>query len=246
VTLNADAREGLELVKRAERIFSAEEAAPAEGALARELDLRRRFQEGYAFFREREPAAIEALDGRIARYEKALEAAGGLDPKTLRSGYPAGAVASYALLRLAQILIVLPLAALGAAVHWPAYRLAGVLAHRIAKGEDAMVGTVKILASMLFFPLTWAAVALAVGRAHGAQAGLMAGCLAPALGWLALRFAEVVDSTFGAARAFFYYVARPRFFARLLAERRAIRDEILGLAAKLDQARGAASTMGAS
>ncbi|HVY60748.1 MAG TPA: hypothetical protein VHF22_03805, partial [Planctomycetota bacterium] len=158
-------------------------------------------------------------------------------PRTLRSRYSAGSVASYALLRLAQILLVCPLALAGAAIHWPAYRLAGVVAGRIARGEDAMVATVKILASMLFFPLTWLAVALAIARWHGLQVGLMAGCLAPALGWLALRLAEIVDSTLGAARAFFYYVARPRFFAHLLAERRAIRDEVLALAAKLDQAR---------
>jgi hypothetical protein len=53
-------------------------------------------------------------------------------------------------------------------------------------------------------------------------------CL-PLLGYVAVRFAEEFDRAAGAAKAILFFVTREYFAKRLLAERRAIRDEILAL-----------------
>ena len=53
-------------------------------------------------------------------------------------------------------------------------------------------------------------------------------CL-PLLGYVAVRFFEEMEKTLGATRALLFFFTRGYFAKRLLAERRAIRDEILAL-----------------
>ncbi len=244
VTLNAAEAEVLDLAARADRILRAEDGLPPAGpagggAVAAELDLRRRLIEGRAFFREREPERVAALERRIVRYEDEVEAAG-LDPVTLRADFSAGAVAWIALRRLALLLVILPIAAAGAAVHWPAYRLAGALADRFSNDEDVMLATIKVLAAMLLFPLTWTALFVALLYGAGVRPEIatpIAFGAAPAAGRVAVRFAEILGRALRASRAFFAYVARPRFLAMLLAERRAIRDEIVAFGEALDRER---------
>jgi len=247
VTLNADAREALDLIGRAERIWSADMeagggASARTGPLAHELELRRRFQEGYAFYKAREPAVIAALDARLRRYEAALEAAGGLDPGRLRARYPAGDVLRFVLVRLLVFGVTAPLAVLGIALHYLPYRVTGAVARRLRPDDDVEVATVKLLGALLFYPLAWLLVALGAFFAAGGIAALVALALAPALGGIALRTLETLEGTLATARAFFSFVARPRLLAGLLAERRAIHEETLRLAAALDHARGTEGT----
>src|SRR5205823_32439 len=58
VTLQADSHAALEIIARAERIFS----AGVEGDLAHELELRRRFVDGYRYLYERDPARLARLE----------------------------------------------------------------------------------------------------------------------------------------------------------------------------------------
>ena len=53
--------------------------------------------------------------------------------------------------------------------------------------------------------------------------------LLPVAGYLAIRFFEGIDSFMGGLRALVFFLMRRRFFVRLLAERNAIRNEILAL-----------------
>ncbi|HEY9286331.1 MAG TPA: lysophospholipid acyltransferase family protein, partial [Pyrinomonadaceae bacterium] len=227
VTLNAEHESAVELVARAERIFS----AGSEGArtLRRELSLRQQFLDGYAFHFERDPARLSALEARVRRYEEQLRLAG-VDAKDL-SAPQAGfrGIARHLLARVLPVLFLAPLALAGALLHYPTYKLTGSLATRFSNKSDDMISTIKIVASMLLFPLTWLALAL-VGYALGGWAAAAVVLLvAPLAGWTAVRFSEKMDDFVGGARAVRFYLTRRWFFKELLVERRLLREEMQAL-----------------
>ncbi|MFN7930786.1 MAG: lysophospholipid acyltransferase family protein [Blastocatellia bacterium] len=224
VTLNADQKQALGLVAQAEEIFNS--VHTKEPSLAAELQLKRRFIEGYEFYRTHEPEKLAAIEARIRRYGEQLRMVGlGVDDLSAATRATPGK-ASF---RLLQFLLSLPFALVGAVLHYPAYRLTGLIAKRLSRNDDDVVSTIKVLASALFFPLTWllcAAVCLWQWSWLMVLAALL--CL-PLLGFIAMRFAEDLDETLGAAKAILFFLTRNYFAKRLLAERKAIREEILTL-----------------
>ncbi|HLL77528.1 MAG TPA: lysophospholipid acyltransferase family protein [Pyrinomonadaceae bacterium] len=228
VTLNAEHESAVELVARAERIFSAESDGERR-SLRRELSLRQQFLDGYAFHFERDPARLAALEARVRRYEEELRLAG-IDPEDL-SAPQAGVVgiARHLLTRVLPVLCLAPLALAGALLHYPTYRLTGFLATRLSNKSDDMVSTIKIVASVLLFPLTWLALAAVAYALLGRAAALAALAAAPLAGWTAVRFSEKIDDFVGGARAVRFYLTRRWFFKELLVERRRLREEMQAL-----------------
>lgn len=230
VMLHAEHGEALTLIGRAEKIFSAAELGePDEEQLpSRSLELRQRFLTGYAFHRHRSPKRIAAIEARVTRFEQELRQAG-VDPFDL--SLPPSA--AHAIVRLtgqvATCAILAPLAVFGAVVHYPAYRLAGHLAHRFSREAEDVISTFKIIAAMLLFPLTWVALALISWRVAGWYALVAALVTGPASGFIAIRFFEEIDEFAGSFLALSMFIMRRRSFIRLLAERAAIRREILSL-----------------
>jgi 1-acyl-sn-glycerol-3-phosphate acyltransferase len=196
VTLQADSHAALDLIAHAERIFTG-----GTRDLATEFELRRRFVQGYAYLRERDPQRLERLTAEVAQ----------IDAEEIAARKPRAA----ALWRL----LLLPFAIAGAIVNYPTYRLVGLLAVRFARGEDEMVATIKALAAMLLFPLTWIALAIIFHQP-------LLVLLLPLLGWIALRVFETVDQVIGRARAFFHRDAA--------AEREKLRAEIMAVADEMD------------
>jgi len=231
LTLGAESREALDLVRRAERIFSIEkEDEPVP--LFEQLDLRRRFVEGSTLLQQRDPARLAAIQARIRRFEAERKEAGlPLEQLTVE------ALSARALIRLIArnlgSLLLLPLAAAGALLHYPAYRLAGFLARQFAKGAEDQLATIKALASMLLFPATWAVCAAAAGLIAGRRAALLAVILVPLSGYVALRARESLDLLIGRARALLSALSGAYAARRLIAERRAIRDQIIAIATEL-------------
>ena len=82
---------------------------------------------------------------------------------------------------------------------------------------------------MLLFPLTWLILALVAYRIGGWALFLIALLILPAGGYIAIRFFEELDKFLGGLRALAFFLTRRRFFVRLLAERNAIRGEIVAL-----------------
>jgi len=126
------------------------------------------------------------------------------------------------------ILLIVP-ATLGVLVHYPAYRLGGYLATRFSKDDEDVISTVKIISAMLLFPITWLLAAVVVYKLKGWEYSLAVAAFLPLAGYLAIRFFEGIDSLMGGLRALVFFLMRRRFFVRLLAERKAIRNEILAL-----------------
>ena len=241
VTLQADEADALALIARAERVFS---AAAGERDLDLELALRRRFIAGYGYLRAHEPATLAALVARLDAYEAELHRLG-LTPEHPEPERLRGAVILRVGLGSALVLALLaPLALLGSALHLPAYRAIGALARRFAGGEDDLLATIKVLGSLLLFPLTWALAALAAALAAPALSApplalaALALALAPAAGWCALRFWErLAWLALGARVAWLWLLRRPHL-ARLAAARAAIHAAIRDLDARLSAAQG--------
>jgi hypothetical protein len=136
----------------------------------------------------------------------------------------------------------LPLAVIGAALGWVPYRLAGVVAGRVAKEEDVL-GTVKLLAGALFLLLGWllaAAGAWLAGFGWGASAALL--LAGPVTGYAALRVGELATETREAFRHVWLRAAHPSKVRRLAERRQALAEQVK--AALLEAAPAPASARG--
>ncbi|MEO7502851.1 MAG: 1-acyl-sn-glycerol-3-phosphate acyltransferase [Gemmatimonadaceae bacterium] len=233
VTLQADEHEALALVARAEEVFSSEEPASPD-TLVDKFELRRRIMAGYTTLRTHAPERLAAISARITRYETELREAG-LDQQTLKPNAARGAHQTGEAVKTLDLLILgLPLALIGAIFNYPAYRMVAFISTGLSRGDEGIVATIKVIAGALLFPLSWIIIAMAMGFFFGVAAGVAALVLAPLSGFVALLFFERIDHLRAAARA----VAVSRFqswgYLRLVAERNAIREEIMGLAAEFE------------
>ena len=221
LTLQADSREALDLIGRAERIMSLGRAD-----LPEQLELRRRFIAGYTRLRERDPVRLAQLQSRFERFEAELGDAN-LEPETLPPPTVRGSIRT-----ITMLLITLPLAIIGAIVHYPIYRLIGFLAKRLTK-EEELVATIKAVGGMVFYPLTYIVCGALVVWRFGWLPGIVTALLLPFLGYIALRFFEQLDDVIGRTRALTWRVARRRAFERLMRTRRELRDELAALAEEI-------------
>lgn len=220
VTLQAESHAALDLISRAEDIFTSDDDQP----LVEEFDMRRRFLEGYHYLCRTDPKRLTKLQHSMARLEAELRRAK-LDVHELQPRVDGR--------RLFRVLILLPLALLGAALHWPTYRLVDALAKRFAKGEGSMLATVKFLAALTFYPLTYIALALLAAWRLGWIAAAVTLLATPALGYLTLRVLEDTDDVIGDLRALQHRMFRRYGYSRLIARRSAIREELIEVAREM-------------
>jgi hypothetical protein len=229
VMLHVEQEEALGLIDRAEKIFSAAEVAgnDEEQRLARSLELRQRFVAGYSFYRTHAPRRIDTIEARIARFESELKLAR-IDPADLSLPPTATETIVRLLIQIVLCLLMTPIAILGTIVHYPAYRLAGYLSRRLGREQDVL-STFKIISAMLLFPFTWIVIGVVVWMWAGGPAALLAVLAVSLCGYGAVRFFEEIDRFYGSFAALALFVLKRRFFVRMLAERAAIRQEIIAL-----------------
>lgn len=216
VTLQAESHQALDLIARAEDIFTAGEPQP----LAVELKLRRRFARGYHYLRTHDAARLVRLASAIERFEAELGRAR-IEPEELIPKFDARTIAI--------ILLMLPLGVAGIIIHYPAYLGVDYLARRLPRGDE-LVATVKFLASLLLYPITWVIVCAALWRFAGARYGLAAMIVLPLLGYIAMRLAEGIDEVIGRLRAVWHRAFGRRGYLQLIAQQNAIRAEIVAVA----------------
>lgn len=225
VTLQADSRAALELIARAEDIFS----GGAQQPLATELELRRRFVDGYHFLRERDPARLAQLSSAIRQFSSELGGAR-LDPEDLTPRIDARA--------MLRVVILLPVAVVGAVLHFVPYKAVDFLSRRFSRDGDEMTATVKFIAALLLYPIWWIAVTIIVWRMAGWWIGASMVIVLPVAGYVALQVIEQVDEFTGDFRAIVYRARWGAAHARLVAERQRIREQILAVAGAIDQSAG--------
>lgn len=232
VTLQADQAEALALVDRVSRIFAATSDAP--WTLAERFDLRRRMVAGYNLLRDTDPAAVRTIQDRIERYESDLAALGMSPEHYGPADFSLGGSIRYAARSAVSLGVLLPLTLLGTTMHLPTYVLTDLIARRVSGKDMDMVATIKLLAAMLLYPLTWIGVGVAVGLLSSWGWGLFVGLVAPLTGAAALVFRERFATVGAAARGLLLFVTRRNTLARLHADRMAIRAAIVELAGRVE------------
>ncbi len=105
----------------------------------------------------------------------------GLDDAQVAADYGSGRLRWDLARATATVLVTLPFAVLGIAVHAVPYGVVK-LAGRVPANEG-MRATVKVLGSFFLYSLTYVAIGVAVGRVGGAGLGVLAAVAAPACGY---------------------------------------------------------------
>lgn len=225
VTLQAESRNAMDLIARAEDIFTADEDQP----IAEEWDLRRRFVEGYHYLATHDSQRLQKLQSAIQQFEAELRRSNFEIDELKPRVYP---------MRLFRVLVLLPLALAGAIVNFPTYRLVGFLAKRFSNGEVVLVSTVKFVSALAFYPLTYIAIASYVWWRWNWLYALGTFVALPLLGYIALHVFEDLDDIIGDVRAITHRLLRRRGYLRLLEQRRAIKHEIFAVAKEISGAAG--------
>jgi hypothetical protein len=164
----------------------------------------------------------------MMRFEEELNQAG-MDPDELAP--PGSTLRVFVSIVRRSILFLLMLgpAVIGTLAHYPAYKLGGYLAKRISRDSEDVISTVKIISAMLLFPLTWLLAAVFVYLTFGWVFAVLALVVIPFCGYMAIVFFEELDKSIAGVRVLMFFLTSRRFFVRLLAERNAIRNEIIAL-----------------
>lgn len=235
VILDAKHEEELQMTTRAERIFSSASSNGEEESLRDELRLQQRFIRAYPIVQQLQPARLRKLETRMMRFEEELNQAG-VDPEELSP--PGSTLRVFAAIVRRTILFLLMLgpALIGTVAHYPAYRLGGYLATRFSRDSDDVISTIKIISAMLLFPLTWIVLTVIAYVFSGWLLPVLVLVVVPFCGYVAIVFSEELDKSIAGLRVLMFFLVRRRFFVRLLAERNAIRNEIIALGKEIPTA----------
>ncbi|HKR14230.1 MAG TPA: lysophospholipid acyltransferase family protein [Pyrinomonadaceae bacterium] len=227
VILDAHQEEALLTTARAERIFSSA-SDDSDDSLKDELRLQQRFIKAYPIVQAHQPDRLRKLEVRMLRFEEELNQAG-IDADELTPPRSTQSVFMTILKRSLLFLLMLGPAALGTVAHYPAYRLGGYLATRLSADSEDVISTIKIISAMLLFPLTWLILAVVGYAVFGWDGAVLALAVIPICGYLAIVFFEQLDRSIAGVRVLMFFLMKRRFFVRLLAERKAIKNEIISL-----------------
>ena len=227
VILDAQHEEELLTTARAERIFSSA-GDDSDDSLKDELRLQQRFIKAYSVVQKLHPERLRKLEIRMIRFEEELEQAG-VDTEELSAPRSTGSVFLTILKRSLLFWLMLGPALLGTVAHYPAYRLGGLLATRFSSDSEDIISTIKIISAMLLFPLTWLVLTVVAYFTLGWVVAVLTLIIVPICGYIAISFFEQLDRSIAGVRVLTFFLIRRRFFVRLLAERKAIRNEIISL-----------------
>jgi 1-acyl-sn-glycerol-3-phosphate acyltransferase len=227
--LDARHEEARQTIARAERIFSSEmRDGDSDDSLTDELRLQQRFIKAYSILEGHQPERLRRLEQRMIRFEEELNQAG-VDAEELAPPRSTSSVLKSIVKRSLSFLLMLGPALVGTVAHYPAYRLGGYLATKLSRDSEDIISTIKIMSAMLLFPLTWLILAVVGYSVFGWWAAIAALLVVPVCGYLAIMFFEELDKSIAGIRVLTFFLVRRRFFVRLLAERKAIRNEIVSL-----------------
>ena len=187
--------------------------------LSEQVTLRRAFIAGYRSLLEERPEEVEQVATAVRRYEAELERHDLRDDQVV-ANHSAGAIARFVVRNLWLALIRLPLGLVGVVVHWLPFQAASWAGRRLPETEDRLA-TYKVIASMVFYPLTWLALAIGAGWNWGLPAGLLVMVLGPWSAGVALRLYLRSRLVLGRLRAFWLmHSGKPQ-----VAELRRLRSE---------------------
>jgi 1-acyl-sn-glycerol-3-phosphate acyltransferase len=221
VTLNAESDAEIGVARIAEEVFTV--TTPHRENLGERLDFLRRF------VAESPGSADPKLEKRLAEYDRKLDELGIESEFLDLAGYSRRFVIRQAVERSWFLIVLIPLAVFGAALHFIPYQAGRLIAaSQTRKGDHDMTSTVKLLTAMVLIPLTWVVFALFVDIRFGWISAIATVPISALSGWIALRSLEEIDELRGWLRAIYVFFAKREDFLRLLAERRRLFDRVKG------------------
>jgi glycerol-3-phosphate O-acyltransferase / dihydroxyacetone phosphate acyltransferase len=228
VTLNFESAEELDAVLKAEALFSSVyENLLFKETLTNSFGRLQNLAEKYKLLGQNEPEKMRQLNEKISRYENELKSSGVTAESLSVLQHPTWYVFRYLILRIIVLLILSPLAVVGAIIHSPGYVFSNFIGLIFkTHGADTAGSTYKILASMLFMPLTWLITGLIVWWFWGWQYALASIPTTILCGYIALRSSEtLIDLTVWLKSAWLLFRQRG-LFLRLLLQRETLQKEI--------------------
>ncbi len=223
VTVNAETTAEIETASEAANLFlSVSETFDLEESLIAKSDFIRRYlsnNDGEALGNS-DPEVITA---RVSEYKKKLRELG-LEPENLSlSSRPFWYVFQHFFVSVWMMLLFSPLALTGIIIHFPAYQLIKFLGSRYTKhGVDDIVSTVKILAGIVFIPLTWLILAACIYYFYGWKFAAASIPVSFICGYAALRTLEDYYYIRGWFKAIWLFFRKRDLFIELLRERRSL------------------------
>ena len=227
-TLNLESAEELDTVLKAEALFSSVyKNLLFKQTLTHSFQRLQDLAEKYKLLGANEPEKMRRLNEKITAYENDLKTSGVTAESLSVLQHPTWYVFRYLIFRLFLIVLLSPLAVLGAIVHSPAYVFSNFIGQMFkTHGADAAGSTYKIVAAMVFMPLTWIISALVVWYFFSWQIALASIPLTILCGYVALRTSEtLIDMTVWVKSAWLLFRQRA-LFLRLLVERETLQKEI--------------------
>ncbi|HEV8480196.1 MAG TPA: 1-acyl-sn-glycerol-3-phosphate acyltransferase [Candidatus Eisenbacteria bacterium] len=189
-----------------------------------DLDLLRRIAECITYYQAHDP--LRVYDGwrRTNAYWRKLETLGIADP-ALQSEVERRATRRHALALLIGGAFGLVPALLGMLVNLPPFLLSALLA-RLTAPQDILVSSIRIIAGLVVFPLTYGVITWALRAKVGWSWETITGALllCALLGYFALVYLRWVRTERERIRVAFLSLNHRRLMAKLRAERKALVD----------------------
>ena len=215
VTLNAETDSDLHVARIAEEIFA---SAEVNEKLGEKVDfLKSYLGEG----------SSPELTSQLREYDSKLEQYGIAAEHLSLAQFSRGSVVRQALLQTWILVLLSPLALFGAILHAPAYQICKFVAYLYSRhGADDVASTVKVLAGMVFVPLTWLVAAGVLYFLSGWQLALASVPFSFLSGYAALYSLEEIEEMRGWAKAIWLFLTKKESFLRLFVERRDLQDQL--------------------
>jgi 1-acyl-sn-glycerol-3-phosphate acyltransferase len=220
--VEADDRETIRLAELVDRLWRGA-SVNVDSPIDR-LDWTRRVLQAGRYLDVRDPGRVARLRHELELYAAEIDADG-----EAPESYATRAVLRRAAADAAALLLALPLAVVGLAIHVVPYQLTRWLV-RVLRPDPDMEATAKLTLGALLFPLWWAAEAVAIGAGAGAGAGaarllIFLAILVPS-GLVALTWQERLARARRDLKGFVRFVVRPDRHRSLIERRRQLIQEL--------------------
>lgn len=193
-------------------------------ALKERLPRLQRFAEQFAWLKVSDPHRWNRLAGSLRSYGQQLKHLGSGDAE-VPPRYDVRGVARYVLREAVTLGLVFPVAALGTIAWYLPYFMSGLVC-RLMKPDIETVATVKLLAGVVLYPITYAGWIVLAVWAGGILAALPAALALPPLGFAAVRWQSRREEVWEDMKLFFLIVRRPGLRDRLAEQRTALATEL--------------------
>ncbi len=228
VTLNLESPAELDTILKAEALFSSVyQNLLFKETLAQSFLRLQDLAEKYTLLGQNNPEQMRELTEKIERYENELKTSGVTAQSLSVLQHPTAYVFRYLILRNAILILLLPFSIVGAIIHSPAYLFSNLIGIMFkTHGADEAGSTYKILAAIVFMPMTWMIVFAIVFWFFGWQFALLSIPFVILCGYVALRsFETLIDMTVWIKATWLLFRQRA-LFLRLLVERETLQREI--------------------